>query len=620
MSETTAPRVTAIGRVYLIIALFVALILCLVLLFQFQMDLSVAIRVYVGGEGLWAKAQKDAVHSLEHYTISRDESDYQVYLRLIQVPQGDQKARMELQKPHPNLEVVREGYLQGRNHPVDIEYAIPFFLRFQHTAYMSRVIRHWTAADHMIAEMNEVAGALHEEISSGRNNPDVIRACITRLDNINRRVTLEEDLFSSTLAEASRWANEVSRDLTYAIALLFVALGIGLSWPIITRIRATENALSESEERYRSIFEHVNDIIYTVEADGTFSSVGPSCERMLGWSPADWIGRPFAQIVHPDDLPLMQALFLKALAGKPLPVFQVRILTKAGGYLDAEIVASPIHRAGSITILGVVRDISERKQREEAIRQLNEELEAKVKRRTRQLLEAQDELVRNEKLAVLGQVAGTVGHELRNPLGVMSNAVFYLQTVLPDADATTREYLNIIKSEIAGAERIVSDLLDSVRAKPPRPEAVSVRELLEQTLRKLSIPSSVTVTLETPESLPALRADPLQIHQVLRNLITNGIEAMPEGGKLEIRAAEDASAGSITVGVKDSGTGIALEIVAKLFQPLFTTKARGIGLGLVVVKNLTEANGGTVDVQSEPGKGATFSITLPIERPAVETA
>jgi len=367
MSVKTGSRITTVSRVYLIIALFVAIILCFVLITQIQMDTLTAIRSYVGGEGLWAKAQKDAIHSIEHYAISRDETDYLAYRRYINVPLGDRIARVELQKENSDLAVVLGGFVQGRNHPDDMESAVRFFHRFQHSAYMSQVIEHWTRGDHLIAELNRVAEALHEEIASGRNNPKIVRSYLNKLDDINRQVTKEEDLFSSTLAEASRRANDISRDLTYAIALLFVVLGIVLSWPIITRIHATEYALLESEERYRSIFEHVDDIIYTVEADGTFSSISPSIERLLGWQPDEWIGRTFPLIVHPDDLPRMQELFLKAQAGESLPVFQVRILTKEGRYLDSEIVANPIHRGGSIAILGVVRDITERKRKEQEI-------------------------------------------------------------------------------------------------------------------------------------------------------------------------------------------------------------------------------------------------------------
>ena len=250
---------------------------------------------------------------------------------------------------------------------------------------------------------------------------------------------------------------------------------------------------------------------------------------------------------------------------------------------------------------------------EEAVRRLNEELEAKVQERTKQLLAAQDELVRKEKLAVLGQVVGSVSHELRNPLGVMNNAVYFLKTVLTEADTTTREYLDIIGYEIESAERIVSELLDSVRIRPPQPQLSQVEHLVRQALRHCTIPDGVAIDVDIPEGLPPIEVDPQQIQRVFRNLIVNGVEAMNENGRLTISAAEDKASGMVRVGVRDTGGGITPEQMTKLFQPLFTTKARGTGLGLVVVKNLTQANGGTVQVASEAGKGTVFTVALPVE-------
>ena len=267
-----------------------------------------------------------------------------------------------------------------------------------------------------------------------------------------------------------------------------------------------------------------------------------------------------------------------------------------------------------IAILDEIREEVERRKRVEAqIRSLNEALELKVQERTQQLLAVQEELVHKEKLALLGQVADTVGHELRNPLGVINNAVYFLQTVLFDADVTTKEYLDIIKDETADAERIVSDLLDAVRTKPPHPEILDIAEVIGQTLRKCDIPPSVTVSLDIPVTLSAVRADPMHLHQVLWNLITNGLEAMPQGGTLSVGVEENQTAHILRISVKDSGIGIPQEQQAKLFQPLFTTKARHIGLGLVVVKNLVQVNGGSVAVESYPGMGSTFTVTLLVE-------
>jgi len=321
----------------------------------------------------------------------------------------------------------------------------------------------------------------------------------------------------------------------------------------------------------------------------------------------------FLQAVHPADRQLVDAHVREALEqGSPYSIDH-RILLPDGSlrYVHEQAEVQRNEDGQAVKMLGTVQDITDDKLAEEKISKLNEELEVKVQERTGQLLQAQEELVRKEKLAVLGQVAGSVGHELRNPLGVMSNAVYFLQTVLADADGSVKEYLNIINNEIAGSNRIVSDLLDSVRTKPPQPEAVGVREIIQMTLGKLTIPAAVSVKLDIPATLSPLRVDPQQIHQVFRNLISNGIEAMAENGTLEIGAVENRPDGTVTVSVRDSGEGMTPAHLSKLFQPLFTTKARGIGLGLVVVKNLTQANGGKVEVQSAPGMGTTFSITLP---------
>ncbi len=263
-----------------------------------------------------------------------------------------------------------------------------------------------------------------------------------------------------------------------------------------------------------------------------------------------------------------------------------------------------------------VRTAAERALREsdEAVRRLNDELETKVEERTKQLLDAQDELMRKGKLAVLGQVAGSVGHELRNPLGVMNNAVYYLKNVLIEADPTILEYLDIIGYEVESSERIVSELLDSVRTKPPQPEMSQVDLIVRQALRHCTIPESVAVEVDIPATLPPVEVDPQQIQRVFRNLIANGIDAMGGNGRLTIRAVAGNPSGMVQVSIRDTGSGIAPEQMAKLFQPLFTTKARGIGLGLVVCKNLVEVNGGRIEVESEVSKGTTFTATLPTTR------
>jgi signal transduction histidine kinase len=249
---------------------------------------------------------------------------------------------------------------------------------------------------------------------------------------------------------------------------------------------------------------------------------------------------------------------------------------------------------------------------EDAVRQLNSELERRVAERTRELQQAQEKLVRQERLAVLGQLAGSVGHELRNPLAVIANATHFLKIIQPADTPQSREYLGIIEKEVYKAEKILADLLDFARVQASDRQVISLAQVAADVLDHYPTPANITATVNVPQNLPPAFADPLHIEQVLRNLLINACQAMPAGGELTISAMQQAD--EIAVAVQDSGMGIPAENMGKLFEPLFTTKPAGIGLGLAVSKKLIEANGGRIEVQSEPGKGSTFTFWLPVKR------
>jgi signal transduction histidine kinase len=243
------------------------------------------------------------------------------------------------------------------------------------------------------------------------------------------------------------------------------------------------------------------------------------------------------------------------------------------------------------------------------------ELEQRVQERTRELTEAQEKLLRQEKLAVLGQMASSVGHELRNPLAVLNSSVYYLKMIQPDAAPKVREYLDVIQQEVRNSEKIITDLLDFARIKSVESEAVSVSDLIRQTLERFPAPPSVEVILDLPDNLPRVYVDSRQMIQVLGNLTVNACQAMltagaKDGGQLTLstRAQDD----MMMITVQDTGVGISPENMKKLFEPLFTTKTKGIGLGLAVSRKLVEANGGRIEVESEAGRGSSFHVYLPI--------
>ncbi len=234
------------------------------------------------------------------------------------------------------------------------------------------------------------------------------------------------------------------------------------------------------------------------------------------------------------------------------------------------------------------------------------------KRAEEELRDAQEQLARKEKLAVLGELAGGMGHELRNPLGAIKNSVYFLNIALENPQQEVKETLEILEKEVAASERLISSLFDFARPKPSSWHKVDVNEVVQEALSRNSVPENVEVAIQLDLSLPTILGDPDQLVQAFENIILNAIQAMPEGGDLVIKSKLESSK-LVAVSFKDTGQGISKENFGKLFEPLFTTKARGIGLGLPVVKTLVEKNGGTIDVESKKGKGCTFTVKLPIK-------
>jgi len=255
--------------------------------------------------------------------------------------------------------------------------------------------------------------------------------------------------------------------------------------------------------------------------------------------------------------------------------------------------------------------IEEKQQAQQALREYSEKLEEMVEQRTKDLRDAHEKLVRREKLAAIGQFGASVGHELRNPLGVIKNSMYYLKMKLGDADAKVLRHIAIVDREIARSNKIISDLLGFARVNAPELNVVEINTLVEEAVSRSLVPDNVTIVTNLERDLPPLMAEADQLVQVFINLISNGIQAMPNGGTLEISSGTED--GVIAMHFLDQGCGIPEENMPKLFEPLFTTKAKGIGLGLALVKTLVEGHKGTIEVKSEVGNGASFSVRLPVD-------
>ena len=252
--------------------------------------------------------------------------------------------------------------------------------------------------------------------------------------------------------------------------------------------------------------------------------------------------------------------------------------------------------------------ITQRMEAEEKIRNLNTELLLNIDK----LKKTREEFVRRERLATIGQVADNMGRELRNTLGGVSNAVYFLKSRMSEADEDVKEYLEIIRREVENSVRLIASLFDYAWPREPFRTPVMVNELVDESLGNCQIPENIAVNVDIPGALPQIGVDRTQVNQVLQNLVTNAVQAMPKGGALAVSARSHPSLEFIEISVADTGEGISPENMEKIFQPLFTNKARGIGLGLAICKSLAEANGGRIEVESELGKGTMLKVVLPV--------
>jgi PAS domain S-box-containing protein len=373
--------------------------------------------------------------------------------------------------------------------------------------------------------------------------------------------------------------------------------------------------LKDSELRYRRLFEAAQDGILILDAEtGLIEDVNPYLIKMLGYSRAEFVKKKLWEVGAFKDIKASKEAFEILQESEYIRYEDLPLKTKDGKLIQVEFVSN-VYLVGNEKVIQCnIRDITARRQAEAALQLLNAELEKRIEERTLELHNTQEKLVRKEKLAILGLMAGGLSHELRNPLGVINNAIYYLKSIQPDADAKVKEYLAMIEAETQNADKIISDLLDFARIESTDAidaEPVTVSDLVAQTLERYPAAENIYVTLKIPRNLHTIYVNPHQVTQVFGNLVLNAYQAMKKGGKITLSAKKKGN--MMAIAISDTGTGITLEDAANVFEPLFTTKPKGIGLGLTVSQKLAEANGGRIEVQSEPGKGSTFTVWLPTQ-------
>ena len=241
-------------------------------------------------------------------------------------------------------------------------------------------------------------------------------------------------------------------------------------------------------------------------------------------------------------------------------------------------------------------------------------LSEQARRRREALEQQQEQMMRSERLATVGELAAGLAHELRNPLAGIAGALRVLGDQLP-ADAMGGALLADVQAEIARMNKTLTDLLQHARPAAPQTVAIDINTLLDHSLRVLPR-ANIELVRQFDETLPLVHVDPSLLHQAFLNMLVNARQAMPQGGRLTVRTRPAGASGrAVEVLITDSGIGIASDNLDRIFQPFFTTKSQGTGLGLAIAARVIEQHRGRITVDSAPGRGTTFTITLPAEFP-----
>ena len=345
-------RLPVARKLFVIVGVFVAIVGCVFYLGILRSQILSGVRAYVGGESLWSKAEKRATLNLTEYAASRSESDYQQYLAEIAIPLGDRQARLQLQNPSPNMTLVSQGFVQGRNNPEDVAEMAMLFRRFGRVGYMAKAIAVWTEGDLQIDQLRDLASQLHQEVNSPHIDEHKIQQLVEQIAVADSRITPLEDEFSSTLGEGARWINRVLSLATFIATAVLLLLGIGLSISVLRRIH-------DSEEKYRNLINTANDAIIVIDASSRIilEANSKACE-LLAIPEDELVGMHESQI-YPQQRGSGRR-FLPTHSGQGTRGQQLELLREDGSSVPVEVSASAVEFAGRPAVLGIFRDVRDR--------------------------------------------------------------------------------------------------------------------------------------------------------------------------------------------------------------------------------------------------------------------
>ena len=607
LRDAQAPSSPALRpwRLYLgLLAPSLAVVCLVALLAVTSVKVLAAVRAYVGGESLWSKARHEAVQNLLDYAQTRDPGHYARYEAALTVPLGDRQARHEMERPDPDMARIRAGFIQGGNHPDDIDGMVALFRRLGDQPLFSEALSAWVEGDALIDRLRDTARILRQEVERG-DAPGTLGPTLRQLHQINDQLTGTEKRFSASLATASRLTESLLVGAIVLAAGLLSVLSVAMMRRSLARQAAHRRALEAANERWRLAADAAEVGLFEIDLTHDLIHMDGRASAFYGLGDQGAsLPRPqVRQMVDPQDRDtLRQGMSNSLNHGVVLRTRHrthgadgVTRLLETTGRMDHS-GAQPGSR-----LVGVVRDVTT----EQAQADLAAQRDA-----AEQVAEAQR--------AFLSRLS----HELRTPLNAILGfaQLLHLDTTRTLTDSQAQQVQWILS---AGQQllALVEDVLDLTKVEAGEIrmnlQPVDVGPALAASLAMLdgvATRHEVRFIDRLPASPLRVLADPQRLQQVLVNLLSNGCKYNRPGGHVTIDARQDGD--DVVIQITDNGIGMAPEDAAQLFQPFKRVVSsahyiEGTGLGLYIVKQLVERMRGDVTVDTREGLGSCFTLRLP---------
>jgi PAS domain S-box-containing protein len=566
-------------------------------------------RAYIAGEDAYAKAQKRAVIDLRRYLTLGDARELEGFRREIAVPIGDRIAREALTGPVPDLARAYRGFLQGGNDRRDIVAMARLLRWFSWWEPLARAVADWREGDRLVAELAGIGDAAATVMASPAPNDARRPALLARADTIDDRLTDLEADFARQMGEAARAARAWAVLGLVLSGLLLGAGGIGLVRRSLRSGLGAERRLARSEQRFRDFAEISSDWFWETDLDHRLTYFSGRRGNGAATDAEAFIGKTVLEIAHGDPAEPSWQPYLAALAARqPFRDISYGVPRAEGVEQFWSLSGMPVvdHAGAFVGYRGTASDITR-----EVLAQ-----------RTLRLAKEQAETASRAKSEFLANMS----HELRTPLNaILGFAEIIRDRLLGPIPDRYAEYAQDIHSSGSHLLGIINDILDLSKVESGRVELVEEIVELPGIVRSVALllrervaTAELTLKLEVPDGL-LIRADERKLKQVLMNLLSNAVKFTPAGGEIRVRARAEGGLG-VVLEVADNGIGIAPEDLARALSPFGQVDSRlsrryeGTGLGLPLARALTELHGGTLELDSVPGRGTTVRVTLPAAR------